>query len=87
MIVCPVTARPRGDGAARVEGTVIAPEPETQEREAAETSAESETSDLSDLSETEDGVEPAIRHVPDVEESDLREPAGIACQHRGGARE
>ena len=87
VIVCPVTARPRGDGAARVEGTVIAPEPETQEREAAETSAESETSDLSDLSETEDAVEPAIRHIPNVEESDLRVPTGMACQIRGGARE
>ena len=53
----------------------------------AETLAESETSDLSDLSETECRVEPAIRHVPSLEESDLREPAGILCQYRGGARE
>ena len=51
-LVCPVTARPRGDGAAHVEGTVISPEQEMQEREAAET-------DLSDLSETESVVEPA----------------------------
>ena len=86
-LVCPVTARPRGDGAAHVEGTVISPEQEMQEREAAETSAEAATSDLSDLSETECVVEPAIRHVPGVEESDLREPAGMSCQYRGGARE
>ena len=86
-LVCPVTARPRGDGAAHVEGTVISPEQEMQEREAAETSAELETSDLSDLSETESVVEPAVRHAPDVEESDLREPTGMACQYRGGARE
>ena len=86
-LVCPVTARPRGDGAAHVEGTAISPELGTQEREAAETSAESETSDLSDLSEAEDAVEPAIRHIPDVEESDLREPTGMTCRFRGGARE
>ena len=86
-MVCPVTARPRGDGAAHVEGSAISPELGTQEREAAETSAESETLDLSDLSETEDAVEPAVRHAPDVEETDLREPTGMACQFRGGARE
>ena len=84
-MVCLVTARPEGNGAAPAEGTMISPEQETPAREVpdqVESSAESTTSDLSDLSETEPEV-----GATELQESDLREPTGWSCWSRGGPRE
>ena len=81
-LVCPVTARPEGNGAVRGKGTMISPEQETPEQEAPEQAESSVESTTSDLSETEPEEE-----ATELRESDLREPTGWLCWSRGGPRE